>query len=358
MFRITVIIRYGWPPSQMYSSPLRPRSGSLAGPTSCRPGYKRPGPDGRIRWAPPSALRRVDLLLADEGSQYADSEWRRLYQSIKEQPHGLFTVVFADFQQLQPLGEGYLCWQQCQRMEQVLLQTVYRSKDEEHLLFLNRIRERQPTRADLQEYFGDRQWHHYSLRECVAYGMEIGRQRGRQFFWFTHTNAGASRVCREAVACEGISDEDLENGYLCDPESKSDLRVVARPGILVRLTRNFDKQRGFVNGAVGVVWESLCGNGVFVVKLLGTGNLVLVHPMEEDGQRFLPCCYGYAMTVRRAQGLGVDLGCIFFDQRKRAAGRSTIAVAADVSSSAAGEAGINMRVPLIIVVMRHIYIYI
>ena len=67
-------------------------------------GYKRPGPDGRIRWAPPSALRRIDLILADEGSQYADSEWRRFYQSIKEQPHGLFTVVFADFQQLQPLG--------------------------------------------------------------------------------------------------------------------------------------------------------------------------------------------------------------------------------------------------------------
>ena len=183
-----------------------------------------------------------------------------------------------------------MCWQQCQRMDQVLLRTVYRSKDEEHLLFLNRIRERQPTRADLLEYFGDRQWHHYSLRECVAYGMELGRQQGRQFFWFTHTNAGASRVCREAVALEGITDEDLENGYLCDPESKSDLRIVARPGILVRLTRNFDKQRGFVNGAVGVVWESLCGNSCFVVKLLGSGNFVLVYPTEEDGSRFLPCC--------------------------------------------------------------------
>ena len=116
--------------------------------------------------------------------------------------------------------------------------------------------------------------------------------------------------------------EELQTGYLCDPESKSDLRILARPGILVRLTRNFDKQRGFVNGAVGVVWESLCGNSCFVVKLLGTGNLVLVYPMEEDGSRFLLCCYGYAMTIRRAQGLGVGLGCIYFDQRKRAAGHS------------------------------------
>ena len=72
------------------------------------------------------------------------------------------------------------------------------------------------------------------------------------------------------------------------------LRIVARPGVVVRLSRNFDKQRGFVNGAVGVIRESLRGNAVFTVQLVGTGNMVLVHPMEERGERFLPCCYGYA----------------------------------------------------------------
>ena len=285
-------------------------------------GYKRPGPDGRVRWAPPSALRRKELLLCDEGSQYADLEWRRFYQSVQEQPHRPFTVVFADFQQLQPLGEGSLCWLHCRRMEEVELTTVYRSSDPRHLLFLNRIREVQPTRQQLEEYFEDRVWRRYTLRECVDYGMALGRQWAEHFVWFTHTNRGAAEVCREALACQGIGDELLETGYLCDPESKSDLRIIARPGILVRLTRNFDKQRGFVNGAVGVVWESLCGNSCFVVKLHGSGNLVLVYPMEEDGSRFLPCCYGYAMTIRRAQGLGVALGCIYFDQRKRAAGPS------------------------------------
>ena len=82
-----------------------------------------------------------------------------------------------------------------------------------------------------------------------------------------------------------------------------------------------DKQRGFVNGAVGEVLESLHGNACFVVRLLGTGNFVLVHPVEEDGARFLPCCYGYATTIRRAQGMSVDQGCIYFDQKKHAAGR-------------------------------------
>ena len=62
---------------------------------------------------------------------------------------------------------------------------------------------------------------------------------------------------------------DLATGYFCDPTTKSGLRILARPGIKVRLTRNFDKQRGFVNGAVGVVVESLRGNEVFTVRLQG-----------------------------------------------------------------------------------------
>ena len=63
--------------------------------------------------------------------------------------------------------------------------------------------------------------------------------------------------------------EDLATGYMCDPTTKSSLRILARPGIKIRLTRNFDKTRGFVNGAVGVVVESLRGNEVFTVRLQG-----------------------------------------------------------------------------------------
>ena len=63
------------------------------------------------------------------------------------------------------------------------------------------------------------------------------------------------------------------------------------------------------------------GNEVFIVRLVSSGNLVLVHPMEENGERFLPLTYGYATTVRRAQGASLDMGCVYFDQKKHAAGR-------------------------------------
>ena len=106
---------------------------------------------------------------------------------------------------------------------------------------------------------------------------------------------------------------------MCDPTTKSDLGVVAKKGILLRLSRNFDKQRGFVNGAYCLVEERLRGNAVFTARLVATGNMVLIHPMEEDGARFLPCCYGYATTIRRAQGADLYAGCLYFNGKKPAA---------------------------------------
>ena len=119
----------------------------------------------------------------------------------------------------------------------------------------------------------------------------------------------------------GITEEDLIDGARCDPQTKSQLNILARPGIILRLSRNLDKMRGFVNGAVCVVMESLRGNTIFVAKLLSSGNFVLVHPMTEDGNTFLPCCYGYATTIRRAQGASLTCGAVYFDQHWHAAQR-------------------------------------
>ena len=264
--------------------------------------YKRAGSDSKVTWAPPSALRRIDLILADEASQYEDREWDRFFQCLREQPHSPYCVVVADFQQLQPVVAGGHCRSFAQCMRTVELRTVYRTSDEQHLVFLNTIRTEQPERTRLVGYFGERHWRRLSLRECVRRGMELAASKGTPFNWLTSTNRGASEVCQAALALEGITAQDLAGGYYCDPATKSDLSIVAKPGVVVRLSRNFDKQRGFVNGAVGVIREALRGNAVFTVQLVGTGNMVLVHPMEEGGQRFLPCCYGYATTIRRAGG--------------------------------------------------------
>ena len=102
--------------------------------------YKRAGADSRITWTPPSALRRIDLILMDEGSQYEDREWDRLFQCIREQPHSPYSVLVADFQQLQPVVSGGHCRAFAGAMRKVELKTVYRTADEEHLVFLNCIR--------------------------------------------------------------------------------------------------------------------------------------------------------------------------------------------------------------------------
>ena len=108
--------------------------------------YKRKGADGKVAWAPPSALRGFDLILVDEASQYDNQEWIRFLQSVAEQPHLPFLVAVADFQQLQPVVAGGLCHHALKSWPCIHLDTVYRISDEAQLVFLNRIRERQPSR--------------------------------------------------------------------------------------------------------------------------------------------------------------------------------------------------------------------
>ena len=166
-------------------------------------------------------------------------------------------------------------------MDKVDLKTVYRTADKQHLVFLNRIRKDQPDRECLTEYFGERHWQHESLENCVERGMSLAAEKGHPFSWLTNTNAGSAEVCRAALTLIGLTESDLLKGGYCDPTTKSDLRIVARPGIVIRLSRNFDKQRGFVNGALATVCESLRGNSVSTARVVGTGNMVLVHPMED-----------------------------------------------------------------------------
>ena len=158
-------------------------------------------------------------------------------------------------------------------MRKVTLDTVYRSEDPAHLLFLNRIRSCQPEKVVIRQYFQDRHWKkHLSLRACVRHGAKLAEERHAVFTWLACTNKGSAEVCRAALAEVGLDQPALDAGYPCDPTSKSTLRIIVRPGIVLRLTRNLDKQRGYVNGALAVIVQSLLGNAVFIAKLVGSGQ--------------------------------------------------------------------------------------
>ena len=152
----------------------------------------------------------------------------------------------------------------------------------------------------------------------------------------TITNRGASEICEAALEVLNVTADDQKAGHYCDATSKSSLPIVARPGLILRLTRNEDKQRGFVNGALCEVVRSLDGNRIFTARLLGTGNMILIHPMKDDGAVFLPCCYGYATTIRRAQGATLIHGCLFFDNPYHPAVRGYGYVAVSRFKSRAG----------------------
>ena len=96
----------------------------------------------------------------------------------------------------------------------------------------------------------------------------------------------------------------------------------------------------FCGGSAGeplaCIEESLRGNAVFTARLVGTRKMVLVHPMEEDSTVFLPCCYGYATTIRRAQGADLYHGCIYMDLKHHAAARGYGYVAASRFKSRSG----------------------
>ena len=285
--------------------------------------YQRPV-DGKVRWTPPSALRQVDLILVDEASQYNDVDFKRFYSTLRIQPHAPVVLVVADFQQLQGVGESEHLWKAwCENLpNQLQLRTIYRSTDVEHLAFLNSIRHHPTDRDTIREYFQDRFWDHrgvygprVTLEQAVASGLQISERTGDTFQWLTATNRGAAKVSRAALAYLGLTDDDLNDGFPCDPESGSDIPIVARPGVLLRLTRNIDKERGFVNGAVAVVTEVYHGHQIFAAKLVASGNMILVHPIYDQRLTFLPCCYGYATTIRRAQGASFTSGCVWFDAR-------------------------------------------
>ena len=132
-----------------------------------------------VSHAPPSRLRKYDLMLLDEGSQVDDSVWQLVSHAIAELSQRPVLGIAGDFQQLQPIkklqGESRL-QQVCRELEAsdacIELKTIHRTKDPKLTAYLNHIRFEMPTRRYVQEYWGSKVVVG-SLDACVRTGMQI-----------------------------------------------------------------------------------------------------------------------------------------------------------------------------------------
>jgi len=267
--------------------------------------------DEVVQYAPPTRLRKYDIIFIDEASQIDDDIFKKIIIALRELPQKPVIVIAHDMKQLRPIGSGRMMASMLSRIKtQIELTTIYRSNDPAHLLFLNTIRDGQPEKTLISQYFGARKWTG-DLETAVRKGMAQQKTIADAFVWLTVSNDGAAKVNDAALRVLGVSEEDKKYACRADPQVAK-TRIVAKKGIIVRLTRNNDKARGFVNGAIGEIVTVLSPQ-CFTVRLR-TGRMVLVHAMCGNKEMpFLPCTYGYATTIRRAQGMTLSHGCVYFD---------------------------------------------
>ena len=181
--------------------------------------------------------------------------------------------------------------------------------------FLRLARTKQPPRATLEHFFASRT---FSKDPSTAahQARAFEEQTGHQFTFLTVTNRGAYAMnmqCLKLDFPDTAAALAAGAGYPADMNSGQD-RILVEVGMRIRLTRNLDKDRGFVNGNLGTV-ESKLRPDVFVVKTM-QDVLILVHPITIKGYKFIPACYAYATTMRRAQGATLEAACLYFDRRR------------------------------------------
>lgn len=115
------------------------------------------------------------------------------------------------------------------------------------------------------------------------------RQSGREFTFLTVTNRGAqalnlARLRAEfPAAADSIDQQDWRVCVPGDPQSEGGIMVL-QVGMRVRLTRNLDKDRGFVNGNTGTI-DKVLRKDVFIMQS-AQGTRILVHPIVDKGEAF------------------------------------------------------------------------
>ena len=98
------------------------------------------------------------------------------------------------------------------------------------------------------------------LKEAVKYALRVNARSGKLFVWLCVTNKGVrdANLAATSQLNPPITEEDLiSRGFPTDADVGKNQHIIIRGGITIRLTRNIDKERGFVNGAIAVVCDVL-----------------------------------------------------------------------------------------------------
>ena len=247
------------------------------------------------QYNPPGRLRHYDLIILDEVSQIDQEVWRCLQTALAELHPCPFVVFVGDFQQLQPVHGEHALYQDLRkeeaagRLRKITLQqhAAARSTDPGMLAFLTHARVHQPSRPTLENFFAGRRLSR-DLQAAVAKARSIEAETGRQFTFLTVTNKGAQALNLERLRAEfpdAASKIDNFQGVRGDPNADAGIMVI-QPGMRVRLTRNLDKERGFVNGNIGIV-SKVIRPDVFIIDTL-QGMRILVHPIQDNHETFVP----------------------------------------------------------------------
>ena len=272
-------------------------------------------------YIPPGRLRQFDLIIFDEVSQLDAEVWDKIATALLELSPGPLVLFVGDFNQLQPVSGDNTLREALRRqveahgLRKIELQQhpFARCRDRAMLDFLYWIRQHHASCRTISQFFGDA-----VMSACptsaARTARDLERDRDKKFTFLTVTNKEAARLNAARIEAEfpEAAARPLEEKVPGDHKAGAGYLALA-PGMRVRLTQNMEKDRGFVNGALGVV-EVMLHRSVFVVSST-TGVKILVHPVCIRGKRFLPVAYGYATTIRRSQGMTLDMAGLRFDRR-------------------------------------------
>ena len=280
------------------------------------------GRDRDAQYIPPGRLRHYDLIIFDEVSQIDAQVWAALQTALSELSPYPYVVFVWDFQQLQPWqgqqtlymaiealkANGKLACVELQQHE------AARCNDPAMLDFLTECRTTQPSRRRLETFFGGRKLPR-APEKAARFAADYERHTGDSFTFLTVTNKGAAMFNRARLRQDfaGFGQALEETNVVGDPQC-GEGKMVFMEGMRIRLTQNIDKDRGFVNGMLGTIRKVL-RKDVFVLETMAGVN-ILVHPVWHKKQIIMPCTYGYATTMRRAQGATLGAVGLVFDKRR------------------------------------------